>query len=56
MIIELDGSSHRSKAAQRPDDLKNGLAKAVGLSLQRVQVGQDFHRFVTKIESELSRY
>jgi len=24
MIIELDGSSHRSKAAQRPDDLKNG--------------------------------
>ena len=55
MIIELDGSSHRSQAAIRPDSLKNGLADAVGLPLKRVQVGQDFHKFVLKIQSDLSR-
>jgi len=56
MIIELDGSSHNSKAAQRPDDLKDGLADAVGLSLRRVRVGDDFQRFVTKIKTELAPY
>lgn len=56
MIIELDGSSHQSKSARRPDDLKNGLAEAVGLSMRRVKVGQNFHHFVKKIKAELSSY
>lgn len=56
MIIELDGSSHNSKAAQRPDDLKNGLSDAVGLSLRRVRVGDDFHSFVAKVSAELTSY
>jgi hypothetical protein len=53
MIIELDGRSHQSAAAKRPDAFKNGLAKAVGLPLRRVTVGQDFHGFVSKIKTEL---
>ena len=56
MMIELDGSSHRSQAAIRPDSLKNSLAEAVGLPLKRVQVGQDFHKFVLNVESDLCRF
>lgn len=55
MVIELDGSSHLSRAAMRPDCLKNGLAHAVGLPLKRVQVGHNFHNFVSNIQSDLSR-
>lgn len=56
MIIELDGSSHASKAAQRPDALKDGLAAAVNLPLRRVRARQDFHKFTARIQKELSAY
>ena len=55
MIVELDGTSHHSKIAQRADDLKDGLAKAVDLPLKRVRVGQDFGQFLSKIKAELRR-
>ncbi len=53
MMIELDGASHHTALAQRPDSFKNGLAKSVGLPLHRIAVGQDFHSFTRKIMSEL---
>jgi len=55
MIIELDGRSHQSAAAKRPDAFKNGLAKSVGLPLKRLMVGQDFYAFAKKTEAELAR-
>lgn len=53
MIIELDGASHKTQSAKRPDAFKNGLAKSAGLALRRVNVGQDFHGFTRKIMGEL---
>jgi len=56
MMIELDGKSHQSQQALRPDQFKNGLAKSVGLPLRRVKTGQDFHQFVQKIKIEISQF
>jgi len=56
VIIELDGKSHRSQQAKRPDQFKNELAKSVGLSLRRVKTGQDFHQFAQKIKTEIAQF
>lgn len=53
LMIELDGASHKSARANRPDAFKDGVAKSVGLPLRRIKVGQDFHGFARQIETEI---
>ena len=50
--IELDGSSH-NKAALAADELKDGLFKAAGLPLLRVQTSSDFHRAAERVIAAL---
>jgi very-short-patch-repair endonuclease len=52
VAIELDGSSH-NKAALAADELKDGLFKAAGLPLLRVQTSSDFHRAAERVIAAL---
>lgn len=55
MMIELDGSSHRSSEARRADAFKDGLAAAVNIPLLRIKTGENFRKKVADIERQLSQ-
>lgn len=53
IAIELDGKSHRRGKAAAGDVLKNGVFQASGITLRRIQPGENFNAFAAKIMSEL---
>lgn len=53
--IELDDNSHNSWKAQKADNFKNELYRAVGLTLYRVKTGSDFENKIDYIIHELKQ-
>lgn len=53
--IELDDSSHNSWKAQKADNFKNELYRAIGLTLYRVQTGSNFEAKIDFIIHELQQ-
>ncbi|WP_371396220.1 DUF2726 domain-containing protein [Fretibacter rubidus] len=49
MGIELDGPSHDNSAANAGDALKDGIFRAAGLPLRRIQTGEDFANHIAEI-------
>ena len=56
MMIELDGSSHRSNEAKQADAFKDGLANAVSIPLFRIKTGEDFYKKVAQAEMQLKNH
>lgn len=54
LAIELDGKYHNSDAQKEKDRQKDEIFKKVGLPLQRVVVGSDFHQEIEEIKTYLN--
>ncbi|MEP6342518.1 MAG: DUF2726 domain-containing protein [Maricaulaceae bacterium] len=54
MMIELDGTSHLSSAAQHADAFKDALANAVNIPLYRINTDDNFHKKIAVIQRQLS--
>jgi len=54
MAIELDGSSHNPKNPSEADKVKTALFGAAGISLRRINVGENFDHIAATIAAEIS--
>ncbi len=53
VAIELNGESHNKIKQQESDLIKNGIFKDCGLTLETVNVGNDFIRSISGIKEKL---